>query len=228
MMEVFLLRKYLLVLMLLVSSLFILPPSTTSAAEPLPEDIFQWVQSTPRASYYFNKQEITYEIGPDGYADTNILIVPTIRLFDDMQKKDILMKRKWRGLNTYRFNELSGIAEYLRIDKTKKTVDFINCQFLDQGYNPLDTYQRDSEDINKMSPKDVEYKFFTTILDFEQQNRKAMLEKIADKVKPEDLKAAGIKLSSDDKDKNQQVQANTKDKKDSIANRVKTIENEYK
>lgn len=212
--------------MLLLSSLFILPPSTTSAAmEPLPEDIFQWVQSTPRASYFFNKQEMTYEIAPDGYADTNILIVPTIRLFDDMQKQDIMMKRKWRGLNTYRFNELSGIAEYLRINKQTKIVEFTNCQFLDQGYNPLDTYQRSSEDINTMSPKDVEYNFLMAILDYEQQNRKAMLEKIADRVKPEELKAAGIDLSVNNKTDNQQTETKSKS---SLADRVKAIEDEYK
>lgn len=220
-------RKYFIVCMLLLSSLFILPLSTTSAAAPLPEDIFQWVQSTPRASYFFNKQEITYEIGADGYADTNILIVPTIRLFDDMQKKDILMKRKWRGLSTYRFNELSGVAEYLRINKQTKKVDFINCQFLDQGYNPIEAYTRSSEDITTMSPKDVEYTFFTTILDFEAQNKQAMLIKIADKVRPDDLKAAGIKLADINNTDNNRAETKS-EAKNKMTNKIKAIENEYK
>ena len=87
-----------------------------AATEPLSEEIFQWVQATPRSSYYFNKDAMTYEIGADGIADTNILIVPTVRLFDNMQIQDVIMKRQWRNLSTYRFDELSGVAEYLRIN----------------------------------------------------------------------------------------------------------------
>ena len=63
-----------------------------AATEPLSEEVFQWVQATPRSSYYFNKDAMTYEIGADGYADTNILIVPTVRLFDNMQIQDVIMK----------------------------------------------------------------------------------------------------------------------------------------
>lgn len=189
----------------LAASLFICTPfNAASAAEPfeaLPEDIFQWVQATPRASYYFNKQAMTYEIGPDGYADTNILLVPVVYLYDDMQVKDVIMKRQWRDLSTYRFaNELIGSSELLRIDLTAKTVQHTQCTFLDQGYNSLyASYERADENINELSAKDVDNTFYQAILEYEQQHRKEILERIADKIKPETLKAAGIKIDNDKK-----------------------------
>ena len=172
--------------------------------DPLPENEFQWVQATARSSYYFNKQAMTYEIGADGYADTNILLVPTVKLYDNMQVDDIIMKRQWRNLSTYRFNELVGAAEYLRIDLQKKTVEYTDCIYLDQGYNSLYAeYERPTQDMTTMSPRNVDYKFYQAILEYEQQHRKELLEKIADQVKPEDLKAAGIKVDRHkDKDKN--------------------------
>lgn len=172
--------------------------------DPLPENEFQWVQATARSSYYFNKQAMTYEIGADGYADTNILLVPTVKLYDNMQVDDIIMKRQWRNLSTYRFNELVGAAEYLRIDLQKKTVEYTDCIYLDQGYNSLYAeYERPTQDMTTMSPRNVDYKFYQAILEYEQQHRKELLEKIADQVKPEDLKAAGIKVDKHkDKDKN--------------------------
>ena len=177
------------------------PLGTSYAAEPfepLPENIFQWVQSTPRTSYYFNKDAMTYEIGADGYADTNVLLVPVVYLYDDMQVKDVIMKRQWRDLSTYRFNELIGSSELLRINLTTKIVQHSQCTFLDQGYNSLyANYERADEDINKLSPKDVDRVFYENILAYEQQHRTEILEKIADKVKPDELKKAGIKPASD-------------------------------
>lgn len=170
------------------------------AAEPLDENIFQWVQSTPRSSYFFNKQAMTYEIGADGYANTNILLVPTVRTFDNMQIQDIIMKRQWRNLSTYRFNELVGVAEYLRIDLQAKTVEYTDCIYLDQGYNSLYVnYERPTQNINTMSVKDVDYNFYQTIIAYEQEHRKELLTNIMDKVRPNDLKAAGIKVDKDKK-----------------------------
>lgn len=162
--------------------------------EPLPEDEFQWVQATARSSYYFNKQAMTYEIGSDGYVDTNILIVPTVKLFDNMQIDDIIMKRQWRNLSTYRFNELVGSAEYLRINLQEKTVEYTECTYLDQGYNSLYAgYERDIQDMKKMSPKNVDYKFYQAIIEYEQQHRKELLEKVADLLNPNDLKTMETK-----------------------------------
>ena len=152
-------KRYLFILVLSLMTVISFPINNSFAAtEPLSEEVFQWVQATPRSSYYFNKDAMTYEIGADGYADTNILIVPTVRLFDNMQIQDVIMKRQWRNLSTYRFDELSGVAEYLRINIKDKTVEYTECVYLDQGYNSLYVnYERPTQNMNTMSVKDVDY-----------------------------------------------------------------------
>lgn len=194
-------KRYLFILVLSLMTVISFPINNSFAAtEPLSEEVFQWVQATPRSSYYFNKDAMTYEIGADGYADTNILIVPTVRLFDNMQIQDVIMKRQWRNLSTYRFDELSGVAEYLRINIKDKTVEYTECVYLDQGYNSLYVnYERPTQNMNTMSVKDVDYNFYQAILDYEKEHRKELLTKIIDQVEPEDLKAAGITLTKEQK-----------------------------
>lgn len=194
-------KRYLFILVLSLMTVISFPINNSFAAtEPLSEEVFQWVQATPRSSYYFNKDAMTYEIGADGDADTNILIVPTVRLFDNMQIQDVIMKRQWRNLSTYRFDELSGVAEYLRINIKDKTVEYTECVYLDQGYNSLYVnYERPTQNMNTMSVKDVDYNFYQAILDYEKKHRKELLTKIIDQVKPEDLKAAGITLTKEQK-----------------------------
>ena len=196
-------KRYLFILVLSLMTVISFPINNSFAAtEPLSEEIFQWVQATPRSSYYFNKDAMTYEIGADGIADTNILIVPTVRLFDNMQIQDVIMKRQWRNLSTYRFHELSGVAEYLRINIKDKTVEYTECVYLDQGYNSLYVnYERPTQNMNIMSVKDVDYNFYQAILDYEKEHRKELLTKIIDQVNPEDLKAAGITLTKEQKKK---------------------------
>lgn len=205
-------KKYFLILMLSLMTFISFPINNSFAAtEPLSEEVFQWVQATPRSSYYFNKEAMTYEIGADGFADTNILIVPTVRLFDDMQIQDIIMKRQWRNLSTYRFDELSGVAEYLRINLKEKTVEYTECVYLDQGYNSLYVnYKRPTQNMNTMSVKDVDYSFYQAILAYEQEHRKELLTKIIDQVKPEDLKAAGLKLTKEQK---KEIKQNKKERR---------------
>lgn len=194
-------KRYLFILVLSLMTVISFPINNSFAAtEPLSEEVFQWVQATPRSSYYFNKDAMTYEFGADGYADTNILIVPTVRLFDNMQIQDVIMKRQWRNLSTYRFDELSGVAEYLRINIKDKTVEYTECVYLDQGYNSLYVnYERPTQNMNTMSVKDVDYNFYQAILDYEKEHRKELLTKIIDQVKSEDLKAAGITLTKEQK-----------------------------
>lgn len=194
-------KRYLFILVLSLMTVISFPINNSFAAtEPLSEEVFQWVQATPRSSYYFNKDAMTYEIGADGDANTNILIVPTVRLFDNMQIQDVIMKRQWRNLSTYRFDELSGVAEYLRINIKDKTVEYTECVYLDQGYNSLYVnYERPTQNMNTMSVKDVDYNFYQAILDYEKEHRKELLTKIIDQVKPEDLKAAGITLTKEQK-----------------------------
>ena len=55
--------------------------------------------------------------------------------------------------------------------------------------------------MNTMSVKDVDYNFYQAILDYEKEHRKELLTKIIDQVNPEDLKAAGITLTKEQKKK---------------------------
>ena len=64
-----------------------------AATEPLSEEIFQWVQATPRSSYYFNKDAMTYEIGADGIADTNIRL--NILLSDSKQQVHAAIRHRF-------------------------------------------------------------------------------------------------------------------------------------
>ena len=81
-----------------------------------------------------------------------------------------------------------------------KTVEYTECVYLDQGYNSLYVnYERPTQNMNTMSVKDVDYNFYQAILDYEKEHRKELLTKIIDQVKPEDLKAAGITLTKEQK-----------------------------
>ena len=57
--------------------------------------------------------------------------------------------------------------------------------------------------LSKMNTmvKDVDYNFYQAILDYEKEHRKELLTKIIDQVNPEDLKAAGITLTKEQKKK---------------------------
>ena len=81
----------------------------------VPEDIYQWVQSSERMNYYFNKQEICYAVDAKGHVDLDTLIVPVIKTYDHVQIEDVLMKRSWRMESTDGFGKLAGEADYLSI-----------------------------------------------------------------------------------------------------------------
>ena len=49
-------KRYLFILVLSLMTVISFPINNSFAAtEPLSEEVFQWVQATPRSSYYFNK-----------------------------------------------------------------------------------------------------------------------------------------------------------------------------
>ena len=87
-----------------------------------------------------------------------------------------------------------------RLSIKDKTVEYTECVYLDQGYNSLYVnYERPTQNMNTMSVKDVDYNFYQAILDYEKEHRKELLTKIIDQVKSEDLKAAGITLTKEQK-----------------------------
>lgn len=173
-------------------SFFLLSVNNIYAAtpyQPLNPQIFQWVFSTARAGYYFNTQAMGYELSSTGDVDTNILIVPTVRLFDPMQIKDIQMKRQWHDKSIANFNNLVGTAEYLRINLTTKEVSYTDIRYLDRGYNPFaEAYTETPFNINKLADKDIRKDFINTIIEYADKHRQELLERAKKDANPESLK----------------------------------------
>ena len=120
--------------------LAVLPLAATPAlAEPptVPEDIYQWVQSTARQNYYFNKQQMCYEIRADGTVDEHVLIVPTLRTYDDVQIQDVISKRRWKLEDLTGYDALAGAAEYLKIDLAAQTVTITEHDDLDGDWGVI-------------------------------------------------------------------------------------------
>lgn len=138
-----------------------------SAAPTVPENIFQWVQSTSRADYYFNKEQICYAVDRNGYIDLNRLIVPILKVYDPVQIEDVVAKRRWRMLNMTGYDRLVGAADYLEFNLAEKTVqvtehDDLNADWVTLGVERnLKPVQLDS-----YGEKDVDGRFYKAILEY--------------------------------------------------------------
>ncbi len=90
------------------AAFFTAVPACEAASIDVPENVFQWVQSTARQNYYFNKEQMCYAVNPNGEIDIGTLIVPTLRTFDDVQKQDVIDKRRWKMLSVKGYDDLVG------------------------------------------------------------------------------------------------------------------------
>ena len=100
----------------------------------VPEDIYQWVQSSERINYFFNKQELSYGVDAKGHVDLDTLLVPVLKTYDHVQIEDIRMKRAWRMEETDNLGDLAGEANYLTIHLSRgvvtvNAVDLIDSHF---------------------------------------------------------------------------------------------------
>ena len=109
-----------------------------AAAEQVPKHIYEWVQSTARQGYYFNKEQIQYATDAHGYIDLTKILVPTLRIYDDVQIQDVVSKRRWRMLPLDGYGDLSGAAEYLLIDLRAGVVHITAHEDLDSLDNADD------------------------------------------------------------------------------------------
>lgn len=146
------------------------------------EKIFQWVQSTARQNYYFNKRQMHYGI-TDGKADPNILIVPTLRTYDDVQIEDVVAKRRWKMEDLDGYDRLAGAAEYLKIDRAAGTVTIEEHDDLDDTWA---TIREESEpvviEMGKLSEKDVDGCFFRAILKYADKHAARLLKRTEAKI----------------------------------------------
>ncbi|MCI6159097.1 MAG: hypothetical protein SOV43_07600 [Selenomonadaceae bacterium] len=175
--------------------LFVQAPAMPAEAADVqvPEDIFQWVQSTARQNYYFNKQQIKYAVDADGYIDLHTLIVPTLCTYDDVQVQDVVAKRRWKKLSMKGYDRLIGEANYLKFNLKAHTVQILEHDDLDNTFSTItkDTdYQPVQYDV--LSEKDVDGKFYRAIERYANTHRDEILANTMTtgaKLRPADQKA---------------------------------------
>ena len=147
-----------------------------AAAEEIPKNIYQWVQSTARQGYYFNKEQIQYATDAHGYIDLTKIVVPTLRIYDNIQIQDVVSKRRWRMLPLDGYSDLSGAAEYLLIDLRAGVVHIMAHEDLDSLWGTLSREENTKEiTLSALSDKDVEKKFFDAIIQYAAANQEALI-----------------------------------------------------
>ena len=143
------------------------------AAPHVPEDIFRWVQSSARTNYFFNKQQICYEVDAEGNVDTNVLIVPVLKTFDDdVMINDVVAKRRWNGKSLAGFDDFVGVAEYLIINLAEKKVSVQEVDYLDSTWTSIEVVRTDAEvSLEELSEKSLDAKFYERIIDYAMRNQ---------------------------------------------------------
>lgn len=195
-------KKFLILLLLL-----IFPAVSFAAREvKVPEEVYKWVQSTPRGNYYFNYQIMGYRIKLDGTLDLNTLLVPTICTYDDVQIQDVIQKRRWNNKSTRGYEILAGRADYLSFDLAKNTVQITRRVDLDNTFTELDSDNSGKPvKLSELSPRDVSCKFYREILIWAKANNdwiirrsRGKLSARDSKLKPEDFPLYKLPLPGDD------------------------------
>ena len=143
----------------------------------VPDDIFQWVQSTARQNYYFNKQQIKYGIDAQGNVDLNTLIVPTLRTYDDIQIRDVVTKRRWKMLSVQGYARLLGSAPYLTFNPTAQTVQSVEQDDLDDTFTSINQDLAPEPAVNyaTLSEKDVDGCFYRAIIKYAQKHQDELI-----------------------------------------------------
>lgn len=153
------------------------------------ETIFEWVQSSSRANYYFNKQQICYAVDDKGMIDLNTIIVPTLKTYDDVQIQDIKDKRRWKMLPMKGFENLAAEAEYLQIDLSRQIVTTVEQDLLDTTWTPLEKNMTPQEtDLAKLPAKSWERSFLQAVIDYAAKHQEELIGRTQGKLKAEDQK----------------------------------------
>lgn len=168
----------------IISAAIILTASTTFAQNweegevvtEVPTEIYMWVQSTPRANYWFNHQAAGYRIKEDGTLDLNTLMVPAIYLYDNIQIEDVIQKRRWKKLSTRGYKKLVGRSEMLKFDLQNMTVQVVEKTDLDDTWGALDKdTSGEPVALKTLSSKDVMYKFYRAILEWARAHNELII-----------------------------------------------------
>ena len=142
----------------------------------VPEDIYQWVQSSERMNYFFNKQEMSYGVDAKGHADLNKLVVPVIKTYDHVQIEDVRMKRSWRMESTDTLTDLAGEANYLTIDIRRGVVTVDAVDLIDSKFWTVEHSEPKKEVvIADLTEKSRDGIFYRAILAYEKDHRRDIL-----------------------------------------------------
>lgn len=146
--------------------------ASVEAAPEVPENIFRWVQSSARTNYYFNRQQICFDVHEDGTIDTDNLIVPVLKTFDDVMINDVVSKRRWNGKNLQGFDDFVGVSEYLTINLPEKKVSVNEVNYLDSTWTTLAVERSEAEiSLEELSDKSLDARFYDRIIDFALRNQ---------------------------------------------------------
>ena len=197
---------------LAVGGLLLIPSFASAKGLEVPKDIYQWVQSTARAGYYFNRQQMGYRVDDRGIIDLDTLIVPTIRIYDDVQIQDVISKRRWNMLPMEGYNNLVGEADYLTFRLSEGTVQVTRHEDLDDKWGTLGTDTSGTPiKLESLAEKDVEGVFYRAILDYAAQHQEELIRRSKGKLSEEDQKKLEeMKRAAEE----EAAQSDKKDKKD--------------
>ena len=163
---------------ILAAAMLLVAVPQAQAKETISEDIYQWVQSTSRQNYYFNKQHIYFGLDAKGQIDLNTLLVPVLKTYDQVQKEDVIAKRRWKMQKTEGYNDLAGAAQYLRFNLQANTVEIIKQDDLDSDWGVLDTANVNQViNLTQLSEKGVKGKFYQAILGYSRMHLDEILER---------------------------------------------------
>ena len=155
---------------------FVFFAATAESAPHVSPNIYEWVQSTARQGYYFNKEYIQYAADAHGYIDLTKILVPTLRVYDNIQIQDVVSKRRWRMLPLEGYGDLSGAAEYLLIDLRAGTVRVTAHEDLDSAWGTISREENAKEfTLASLSDKDVEKKFFNAIISYAAAHQEELI-----------------------------------------------------
>mgnify|MGYP006916031018 CR=1 FL=1 len=172
------------------ATIFFQTPVTFATPEfEINEYVYKWVQSTPRGNYYFNYQVCGYKIRSDDTLDLNILEVPALITYDNIQIDDVTQKRRWHGQSVKGYNNLIGRADYLEFNLRDETVKIVQRDDLDNTFSTLDSETFDeSIKLSELSEKDISCKMYREILKWARENNDWIIRRSRGKLSSHDSK----------------------------------------
>lgn len=181
-------------LIAMLAAIFFVTPAITFAEEGdeeeinVPTTVFTWIQSTPRGNYYFNHQQICYAKNEDGTLDLNILIVPTLCTYDNIQIEDVQQKRRMRGQSMKGYDDLVGRADYLRFDLKNNTVQITERVDLDSTFSPLSSDKSgEPVELSTLPKNGIACKFYRGIIKWAKNHGDLILQHSRGILSEEDL-----------------------------------------